>query len=297
MPRLKGWAMKTLKEMEALLMDYGLSGYDEQIKEAVRSSVHIIPEPAGDERIPIGASKMGGLPDLPKGVDWFRQELTDIPLSFICQINFAEVKPYDAEDRLPVNGILYVFYDCSMYGMPWGFDPKDSDGKVVYYYDGDLSQLERKEAPEDMEENGCVFGAAALHFETAFDLPDLDSPAGEAIAFAGDDQEKYWELMDDVREFLSNKLLGHSDNIQGGMELSCELVTNGLYCGDSSGYNEGRSRGLDKNAGHWRLLLQVDSNEDIGMMWGDCGRLYLWITTEDLSAKNFGNTWLILQCG
>ena len=258
MPRLKGWAMKTLKEMEALLMDYGLSGYDEQIKEAVRSSVHIIPEPAGDERIPIGASKMGGLPDLPKGVDWFRQELTDIPLSFICQINFAEVKPYDAEDRLPVNGILYVFYDCSMYGMPWGFDPRDSDGKVVYYYDGDLSQLERKEAPEDMEENGCVFGAAALHFETAFDLPDLDSPAGEAIAFAGDDQEKYWELMDDVREFLSNKLLGHSDNIQGGMELSCELRPGQERRALAAPASGGQQRGYRHDVGRLRQALPLD---------------------------------------
>ena len=289
--------MKTLKDMESLLATHGLSGYFEKMKDAVKSSVHIELEPADDENIAIGASKMGGLPDLPKGVDWFRQELTDIPLSFICQINFAEVKPCDIQGKLPATGILYFFYDCSMDGMPWGFDPKDADGKVVYYYDGDLSELERKEAPEDIEENGCVFGAAELHFETAIDLPDLESPAGEALALTEDDREKYWELMDEVSESLVNKLLGHSNNIQGGMELECELVTNGLYCGDPSGYKEGRAKGLDKNTGHWNLLLQVDSNEEIGMMWGDCGRLYLWITDEDLAEKNFEHSWLILQCG
>ena len=133
--------------------------------------------------------------------------------------------------------------------------------------------------------------------KTAIDLPDLESPAGEALALTEDDREKYWELMDEVSESLVNKLLGHSNNIQGGMELECELVTNGLYCGDPSGYKEGRAKGLDKNTWHWNLLLQVDSNEDIGMMWGDCGRLYLWITDEDLAAKNFENSWLILQCG
>ena len=173
--------MKNLKDIESLLVAHGLSGCYDKIKEAVRSSVHIELESAGDENIAIGVSKMGGLPDLPKSVDWFRQELTDIPLSFICQINFAEVKPYDIEDKLPVSGILYFFYDCSMDGMPWGFDPKDADGKVVFYYDGDLSELERKEAPEDIEENGCVFGAAELRFETAIDLPDLESPAGAAF--------------------------------------------------------------------------------------------------------------------
>ena len=64
--------MKTLKDMESLLATHGLSGYFEKMKDAVKSSVHIELEPAGDENIAIGASKMGGLPDLPKGVDWFR---------------------------------------------------------------------------------------------------------------------------------------------------------------------------------------------------------------------------------
>ena len=289
--------MKTLKDIESLLTAHGLTGYYEKIVHAVRSSVRITLESASDERIAIGASKMGGLPDLPKTVDWFRQGQTNTPLSFICQINFAEVKPYDNENKLPASGILYFFYDCSMDGMPWGFDPKDISGKVVYYYDGDLADLERKEAPNDIEENGCVFEAAELRFETALDLPDLDSPAGETLGLADDDRENYWEMMDEVSESTINKLLGHSNNIQGSMELECEFVSNGLYCGDPSGYNEGRARGLDKNTEHWNLLLQVDSNEDIGMMWGDCGRLYLWITTEDLTAKNFDASWLILQCG
>ena len=289
--------MKTLKDIESLLTAHGLTGYYEKIVHAVRSSVRITLESASDERIAIGASKMGGLPDLPKTVDWFRQGQTNTPLSFICQINFAEVKPFDNENKLPAGGILYFFYDCSMDGMPWGFDPKDINEKVVYYYDGDLADLERKEAPNDIEENGCVFEAAELRFETALDLPDLDSPAGETLGLADDDRENYWEMMDEVSESTINKLLGHSNNIQGGMELECEFVSNGLYCGDPSGYNEGRARGLGKNAEHWNLLLQVDSNEDIGMMWGDCGRLYLWITTEDLTAKNFDASWLILQCG
>ena len=292
-----GQPMNSWKELTSLLAAHGLSGYDEKIEAAVKSSIHIEPEAADDESIAVGASKMGGLPDLPKGVDWFRQEQTDIPLTFICQINFAELKPCDIEDKLPASGILYFFYDCSMDGMPWGFDPRDAGGKAVYYYDGDLSGLERRSAPEDIDENGCVFGAARLRFETAFDLPDLESPAGQALALPDEDREKYWGLMDELSGTLINKLLGHSNNIQGGMELECELVTNGLYCGDPSGYQEGRARGLDKNTGHWNLLLQVDSNEELGMMWGDCGRLYLWITEEDLTARNFENSWLILQCG
>ena len=47
----------------------------------------------------------------------------------------------------------------------------------------------------------------------------------------------------------------------------------------------------------WRLLLQIDSDENCEMMWGDVGRIYFWIKTEDLKNRDFEKVWLILQCG
>jgi uncharacterized protein YwqG len=43
------------------------------------------------------------------------------------------------------------------------------------------------------------------------------------------------------------------------------------------------------------LLLQVDS-DDVGMMWGDGGRLYFWIREQDARRADFSNVWMILQC-
>ena len=80
------------------------------------------------------------------------------------------------------------------------------------------------------------------------------------------------------------------------MELECELVTNGLYCGDPSGYNDPKAKKLEPNAKNWQLLLQIDSNEENEMMWGDGGRLYFWIKKDDLLNKNFDKTWFSLQC-
>jgi uncharacterized protein YwqG len=80
------------------------------------------------------------------------------------------------------------------------------------------------------------------------------------------------------------------------MELECELVTNGLYCGDPSGYEDPRAKELEPNAKNWRLLLQIDSNDENEMMWGDCGRLYFWIRKEDLVNKQFDKSWFSLQC-
>lgn len=45
----------------------------------------------------------------------------------------------------------------------------------------------------------------------------------------------------------------------------------------------------------WMLLLQLDSDEELGAMWGDLGRLYFWIRREDFAAGNFDDVWCFLQ--
>ena len=47
---------------------------------------------------------------------------------------------------------------------------------------------------------------------------------------------------------------------------------------------------------HWRLLLQVDSEGEAGMMWGDAGMPYYRIYDQDLAARNSDNVWMVLQC-
>jgi uncharacterized protein YwqG len=98
-----------------------------------------------------------------------------------------------------------------------------------------------------------------------------------------------------------------SDEVDGGgfpetvqnndLELTAELVSHGIYCGNPKGYREGKSRGLGAGAADWRLLLQLDSEEDAGMMWGDLGRLYFMIREEDLKTLSFNRAWMDMQCG
>ena len=61
--------------------------------------------------------------------------------------------------------------------------------------------------------------------------------------------------------------------IQNPMELECELVTNGINTDDPEGYADPCVVELRKRAGDWRLLLQLDSSDDLDWMWGiseDC---------------------------
>ena len=109
--------------------------------------------------------------------------------------------------------------------------------------------------------------------------------------------DAYWQMADDFCERRSeNKILGHSDNIQGGMELECELVTNGFYCGGDEDYSGPEFEKLRQNIGEWTLLLQIGSNDENEMMWCDCGKIYLWIRKNDLREKKFDKSWLVLQC-
>lgn len=293
--------MSTLKELQKEMKERGLSGYYDALAPLAKNAIRITLQELEEASLPVGASKFGGHPDLPAGIDWFRMDVADIPLSFIAQINFSEIASHDLERKLPEKGMLYFFYDCSADGMPWGFDPEDSDGWKVYFYDGDLSALSRAEAPEDLEEvdNGILFGCAGLRFETAVELPSPESDLTNGLDLPqdGETQDAWWEWSDEMTDDISNKLLGHADPVQNGMELECEYVTNQINCGTPEGYQIAKSRGLDRNAARWNLLLQIDSNEEIGMMWGDMGRLYLWITEEDLKSRQFENCWLILQCG
>ena len=96
---------------------------------------------------------------------------------------------------------------------------------------------------------------------------------------------------------MIHKLLGYPDPVQNEMQTECQLVSNGIYCGDADGYRSARAEALRPGAADWRLLLQVDSEEDrAGMMWGDVGRVYFWIRDQDLRMRNFDAVWCILQC-
>ena len=276
-----------MEELRQEMLEHGLAGHFEALAPFAKNAVYLELEEA--DCAP-GESRMGGAPDLPVGMEWPRTS-GGVALTFIAQINFAGVHPFDREGKLPEKGMLWFFYDCSDEGMPWGFSPADADGWRVFY--GEDADLEPVEAPEDLE---VTFDQARLTFEARIDLPGWESDLCADVELPEEEEVNYYEWLEE-REGSCNKLLGHSNTIQDGMELECEFVTSGLYCGDPSGYKKAKALGLDKNAGHWNLLMQVESNEELGMMWGDLGRLYLWITDEDLQARRFEKTWLILQCG
>lgn len=260
------------------------------IKPSIRASVKI----TEDKNLAIGTSKLGGMPDLPTGFVWPKANGTC--LSFIAQLNMGDLKQYDIEKLLPQKGMLYFFYNNDQ--QTWGFDPADRGNWQVAYSDIKNSELVRIAFPEELEPEGR-FKSGGLSFSKEDTLPGWESLWIEELNLNDDESDRYVELTDQVNyrdKETIYRLLGHPQEIQGEMQLECQLVTHGMYCGDPTGYQDPRRKELEPGAKKWQLLFQVDSDDDLGMMWGDVGRLYFWIPEESLKKCDFDKVWLILQC-
>lgn len=285
----KGIMRETIDDWKRNFSASGLGRHWDFFKPLLRDEILITTESALESDLKIGQSKIGGQPDLPENVAWFGED-NGKSLSFIAQINFAETKAFDKSGMLPTRGIVYFFYSAEQ--EAWGFDPNDKDKFKVYYFDGDEKDLRRADIPADLDPHSW-FKPCKLSYSNAISLPNWEQ---EYLTgrLSDKEQDVYLELSSPEGE--TNKLLGHSDNIQGPMEEECQLVTNGLFCGDSSGYDDPRATALRKDSDRWRLLFQIDSIDIAEMMWGDAGRLYFWIREDDLKKKAFDKTWFVLQC-
>lgn len=211
-------------------------------------------------------------------------------MSFLGQVRLDELPAIDPESPLPRTGLLSFFYDCE--NQPWGFDPKDKSGHRILYCK-DATRLQRQVTPEEVEDEGWFLECKLV--------PELGAslPGNPPEFLPEDESDAYYELVVDnaSREVSGHhQLMGLPAEIQNPMELECQLASHGLYCGGPSGYNDPRSKELEAGAADWRLLLQIDSEDQADMMWGDCGMLYFLMRKQDLADADFSRSWLVLQC-
>lgn len=270
------------------------------MKKYYRNAVHMNIE-SGE--VQPGGSKIGGQPDLPVDFVWpyFKGEsfegITDNrPLSFLAQINCAEVAQYDTDHQLPEKGMLYFFYDLET--MRWGFDPADKGCSKVFYCED--AELVSTALPESLSESGKL-PQLAIRFSSVAEVPDADEfemRFGEDITDHPEDYSEYMMLGMKEEDAICHKLLGFADSIQGMMIEECEMVAKGYYCGNAVKITTTDRLIIQKDCKNWNLLFQLDTIEkdDFQLMFGDCGRIYFYIRDEDLKAKRFEDTWLILQC-
>ncbi|MBH9576936.1 YwqG family protein [Inhella proteolytica] len=235
-------------------------------------------------------SHLGGSPRLPASLSW--PEWKGRKLGFLARLSLPELQRVHPIDWLPSTGALLFFYDVEE--QPWGFDPKDQGSCAVLH----VADLQQALAPSADDGDDETFPRMNVQFRKIAVFPSTERPQVEALQLARDEHHQYWDQLDSPYQGLpKHQVAGFPAPVQGDcMELECQLVSHGLYCGDSTGYTDPRAKLLEDGAKDWRLLLQLDTDDDSGVMWGDCGTLFFWVRADEAAAGNFQNPWLVLQC-
>ncbi|MDE6427301.1 MAG: DUF1963 domain-containing protein [Ruminococcus sp.] len=168
--------------------------------------------------IPIGASKMGGFPDLPpeieyptmtahtekflKGCNSKTDRYEKSAMQLVAQINLYELAETgaDVDNLLPKKGMIYIFWsgeimtlESDEYVEIHCDEPEMKDIQKVIYWDGDMSTLRRTQPP-------CPY--YSKYFEnniTEECFPEC------AVDFS---EQREYDCDDDDENFDSDKIFG-----------------------------------------------------------------------------------------
>jgi uncharacterized protein YwqG len=281
-------------QVRELIAAVGLEHRASEIMAMLQPASAIHTSPTDESKIAIGESKFGGMPDLPIGVAW--PDYQGHPLAFVAQINLADVTPYDHDQWLPVSGHLYFFFDANRYYDDELYKNHGKDSYQVIYSDEDISHLTRAVEPHNLE---LKYIACRLNFSEILTLPDMDSYwVATVFGWTQDnlfedeqDKDAYLKLYDQLihSDSWHNRMFGYPYVIQNDVMLEAEEAAYNLTWDEYSYVQRGDSIKT------WQLLLQVDSDDNAGMMWDDVGVLYFCIQAKDLRERRFDAAVFVTQ--
>jgi uncharacterized protein YwqG len=236
-------------------------------------------------------SRLGGRPNLPQEIPWPVWQESE-PLSFLAQLDLAAL-PAVRGLPLPRKGSLFFFYDAN--GQFSGEDPKHQGGARVFYTPSPLAAHAARAWPPDLNPESR-FEGFTLSAVPEISLPAMDRAFMTEHQVTGEEVQIYLDLA--PLAYGEHRMGGNAVPINGAdPRLEAHLVSHGINCGDSPGYEEGRRRGLEAGAAEWLLLLQLDSGDNCaGMQFGcEGGRIYFMIHKDDLQRRRFDRVHLTLQ--
>jgi len=151
----------TRKELETALAQAGLEEWSSRLAVAARHAIILEPGPLEEGAdAPIGASRLGGMPDLPADVPWpWRPALSGRtvfadhaertwPLTFVAQIDFAEIHSAGGLEGFPSSGRLLFFCDPIL--EPWGWSSDDKSCASVMFFTDETDRLARRRFPAEL---------------------------------------------------------------------------------------------------------------------------------------------------
>ena len=244
------------------------------------------------------AGHLGGSPALPENMEWPRSE-AGRPLGLVAGIE-GRVPAGGLDLPLPADGMLLLFYRDPSEDPHETFrisDPVPVDqppaGQVVFVPAGTATTMRS-------EPGAAVYPEVPLAVEVTATGPDWEHPAlQQAVAGLSEaDREFMGEASnsDEFRDEVSMRtetprhyLGGYADPVQGSVEVAAawQRLGSRVPYSDPALWDEARL---------WTSLVQIDSDDDAEMRWGDCGSLYWVMRRDDLAAGRFAAAAFIFQC-
>jgi hypothetical protein len=294
-----------------------LGAYADEIRGLALPCFTLVPE-AGGVRAPLGASRLGGRPDLPATMLWPR--VGGAYLSFVAQLDLASLPPLP-ESPLPPAGLLSFFLGASELA-------KDIEHRVLLVEDAALVRARLPAGAPMREDLGGPAGYDPVvpRIATAVSLPGYGSRLPRQLSFADDDaaMERYHELVESLGgslEYGKSLLLGHADGdeledvidayaARAGLEspryLDRGSIEDDVAQAREAGDRLRAARAAERLARHewwqanalevaqksheWRLLLSLNSHAETGMCFWDAGTLNFYVHVDDLRARRFDRT-------
>ena len=285
------------------LAKFNLGRVATQLEEAAKDSIRL----AAAEPCKEAVSRLGGRPNLPRDVEW--PESKEGPLAFVAQLDLGSM-PRIREFGLPLAGSLFFFYS----GNDSPTKPADRKMFRVLYIDSALDGIRERSFPKELDSKlrwqGFRFEAQK---EVSFPWPE--DTIVRQLNLSKDESGSFWEFSSYWLEQQSqlrtlHRVGGYPNYVQHDPKFEAHLKTTGLWAEiwkkgklDAMAYFQETNRRFAEarqreghRAAEWELLLQVDSEEANGMMWGDAGHLYFLMRRDDLQARRWEKAWMIWDC-
>ena len=270
--------------------------FKQELAELVRPAVFLDSQTPSSEPLPVGVSRLGGLPDLPVNTAWptWQGQLQ----SFIAQINLSELPPFRDRNLLPGSGLLFFFYDSAQ--STYGSSASDRGSFAVLYSENSGPTVDPDTIPERLGRE-AVFKPARLSFRMGMTEPGWEHPILERLGLSFEERLTYAEVVGRAEKSASIRtrpsyhlMLGYPSPLQYAVAWDCERVRVGYWEADRE-KRKALEPVIRQQVEEWELLLQVDCDPHAGIEWIGSGCLYYMIRRHDLESRRFGEVWCVLQ--
>jgi uncharacterized protein YwqG len=237
----------------------------------------------------------------------------DTALAHVATVDPSDLVGFEHDVPLPDHGLVSFFYEAEEQ-QAWGFLPEHRDGWRVVLSDP-ATAVERARPAE------------------ATTFPRIDLVAEQTLTFPGweeaeaapwypphrrygtgfldrrrkqkDDRrrEAAWAVGDAWGEVIrptdrgNHQIGGWPRLVQNPIWDECHLVSQGLPIGNTEDWERAHRTPRNGSKDDWRLLLQLDTDDDAGWMWGDVGTLFYAVDSTRPPMAAITEAWMVLQCG